>query len=390
MQKQHARPRVLFVTAYWPTPDSPSDAVYVREHAKAAQLVSEVRVIHLVRLAAEHGVVDVVQADDDDVPTVRVRYRRLPRPFSYAANWLGLLQAVRLLRRQGFEPQILHVHQLAAALPTLVLGRLLRIPVAYTEHWTIFLPENPHTLSAPMRLAARLALRRADVVLPVSHAWRQAAWALAPQANYRIVHNVVDETIFTPAGANGRSPGATLRLLTVSHLNEGAKGIDLLLRALAELSHERSVGLEIIGSGEGEAAYRKLAAELGISQLVRFAGTATKREIARRMHDADLLVLASRFENSPCTIIESLASGLPVVATDVGGVSELVDERWGVLAAPQSVSSLRAAIEQAAGRIESFDRPAMARAAVASFGQSAVAGELGEVYCALLADRGGS
>jgi glycosyltransferase involved in cell wall biosynthesis len=375
--------RVLFVTAYWPSDAEPYDGIFVYEHARAAATRADVRVVCLRRVSAAKGVVAAVERDDPDLPTIEVYYRRLPPPLSYGASLVGLVEAVRRLRNVGFRPDVVHAHQLVSVLPALVLGRILRVPVAYTEHWTIFMPENPFELSRVGRLAAAWALRRAEVVLPVSHAWARAARALAPSAHFRVVPNVVDETVFVRRDRYARR-GDELRLITVSHLNEGAKGIDVLLRAVAQLRNDgHDVCLEIIGKGDGEADYRALASGLGVAERVTFGPEAPKAWIAERMQAADLLVLASRFENSPCTIIEAFATGLPVVATAVGGVPELVDESSGVLARPGSVDSLVTSIEQAAARLDDFDRAAISRRATERYGRERIGRELEDVYCSL-------
>src|ERR671939_115753 len=80
----------------------------------------------------------------------------------------------------------------------------------------------------------------------------------------------------------------------------------------------------VVGDGPRRPEYEALAGELGVAERVRFAGLRPKADLAERMRAADLFVLASRFENNPCVVLEAMASGLPVVATRVGGVPELM------------------------------------------------------------------
>src|ERR671928_1822466 len=217
-----------------------------------------------------------------------------------------------------------------------------------------------------MARAARFALERADLVLPPSEAMRAALAAHAPRARLRVVPNVVDDELFRPAR---HEPSG--RLITAGLMGEnGAKGFDVLLRALAHLDGRAQ--LEIVGDGPRRAEYEALARELGVAGRVRFAGVRPKSELAERMRASDVFVLASRFENNPCVVLEAMASGLPVVATRVGGLPELVDERSGLLAEPRDPQSIAGRIAEALDRLDRFDREEIARRARERYGREAV------------------
>ena len=363
--------KVLFVTTNWPRPDLPIDGIFVREHARAAALQADVRVLHLDRSAGSTGLAETEPVAGEEPPTLRIRYRRFGKPVSFAAFVAGPLAAYRRLRREGFEPDVLHANSHLSALPALTLGRLCRKPVVYSEHWSAFLPDNPAELAGGMSALARLALHGADVVLPVSDAMRRALETAGSPKRTVVVPNAVDERLFHPDGE--REPGL---LLTAGMLGENeAKGVDYLLHALVLLD---SVRLEIVGDGPMRSAYERLAQELGIEERVEFRGLLPKPELAERMRRADLFVLASRFENNPCVVLEAMASGLPVVATRVGGLPELVDQTSGILTEPRApddiARGIRAAFE---GR---FDREAVAKQAVERWGRAAIGRQLAEIY----------
>jgi glycosyltransferase involved in cell wall biosynthesis len=369
--------KVLFLTTSYPRPDSPVDGVFVREHALAAARGADVRVVHLTRAPGQRGLFDVERADRDP-PAWRVRYRRFGRPVSVLAFLLGPLAAWRAFRRAGWEADVIHAHSFLAAVPALLLGAIHRRPVVYTEHWTVFLPENPGRLSPGMRLLARLALRRADVVLAVSRDLAEKLRRLAPRARLRVVPNAVDERRFWPApnppvGRDGA------RLVTAGLLDTGHKGIDVLLRALARLD-EPSLRLDVFGDGARRRDYEALARELGVEAAVAFRGLVAKDRLAEEMRGADLFVLASRYENNPCVALEALASGLPVVATRVGGLPEVVDDESGLLTAPGDPAGLAEAIQAALARLEDFDRGAIARRAHERFGREPIARALLAAY----------
>ncbi|HYZ77604.1 MAG TPA: glycosyltransferase [Gaiellaceae bacterium] len=355
--------KVLFLTTSYPSPESPVDGVFVREHARAAALAgADVRVVHLQRTPGRRGLYEAA-AEDDDPPLVRVRYRRFGRPLSYAAFLAGA-------RSVAGEPDVVHASSHLSALAALTL----RGPLVYSEHWSIFLPDNPARLPAPMAHAARFALERSQLVLAPSEAMAAALAAHAPRARIRVVPNVVDDELFRPAEHE-----PSHRLISAGLMGEnGAKGYDVLLEAMALV--DGAAHLELVGDGPRRAEYEALAHRLGLAKRVRFSGLRSKPELAERMRRADLFVLASRFENNPCVVLEAMASGLPVVATRVGGLPELVDERSGLIAEPRDPQSIAARIDEALDRLDAFDRQEIARRARERFGPAAVGKLLVEAY----------
>jgi glycosyltransferase involved in cell wall biosynthesis len=371
--------RVLFLTTSYPRPESPIDGIFVREHARAAAEVADVRVVHLLRAPAARGLVRLERIAGEEPPAWRVPYRRFGKPLAQLAFALGPLELARRFRRAGWTPDVIHAHSFLSALPALLLGRLLRRPVAYTEHWTIFLPENPGSLSPGMERLARVALTGADVVLPVSADLERALRRLAPRTPMRVVPNAVDDAFQPAAHADGRPT----RLLTVGLLDTPRKGVDVLLESLALMRGRERLRLDVVGEGELRPGYEALAERLGLGETVTFHALEPKPALAERMRRADLFVLASRYENNPCVVLEAMASGLPVVATRVGGIPELVDSTTGRLAEPLDPPSFAAALEDALGA--EFDRPAIAARAQEAFGRPAIARRLAEVYAELVA-----
>jgi glycosyltransferase involved in cell wall biosynthesis len=373
--------KVLFLTTNWPSESSPVNGVFVREHACALSGHAEVAAVYLERAPAARGAFDIVRLGDEP-PAWRVRYRRLARPLSYGAFLAGAATACRRLRGEGFEPDLVHAHSHLSALPALLLGRIHRKPVVYTEHWSIFLPENPNALSPPMRIATRGALRRADAVLPVSETLARALRGLEPGARIQVVPNAVDEELFRPGSS--RPADGKPSLLTAGLLDNDAKGVDLLLEALALLG--RDVRLGVAGDGARRRAYEEQARRLGLTG-VTFHGLLPKQQLAARMQEADLFVLGSRYENNPCVVLEALATGLPVVAPRVGGLPELVHDGNGLLAEPGDPAALARRIGEALHRLDRFDNAEIARRAREQYGHAAIGARLAGVYEDVLARR---
>lgn len=358
--------RVLVVPKWYPWPDRPVLGIFCREQALA--------------LAQSHDVVvlasDAVRSPDflafelsdatepEGLRTLRLRYRRPRfRPAAMGFQLAGMLAALARLRRQGWRPQIVHAHVYSAGLPALVLGALSRAPVVVSEHYTGF---QRGLITGYDRLTARLAFRGADLVAPVSRDLADRVRALAPGARVEVVGNVVDTGIFHPAEHSLPASGSSARLLTVAALTE-KKGHRFLLEAIASLRPRRPLELALVGDGELREALAAEARRLGVEDVIEFHGERPKEQVAEEMRSADLFVLPSLFENLPCVLIEAMASGLPSVATDVGGVAELLGPS-GLLCPAGDSRELAQAIDLALDALGTADPGSLAREAEERFG----------------------
>jgi glycosyltransferase involved in cell wall biosynthesis len=350
--------RVLILPKWYPWPDRPVFGLFTREQARAAALHNDVRVLAF-RPEPMRGIARIW--DDDDGVTRLVYRRPRVRAAAMATQLIGMERAIRAMR---WRPEIIHAHVFEAGFPAVLLARRFGCRVVVSEHFTAF--QRGLVQGMDLRLA-RFTFRLADLVCPVSEDLRAQLQVVEPRGRYRVVPNVVDTSIFHP----GPRVDGPLRLLNVAALAEKKRHADLI-DAVAGLD----AVLEIVGDGE---LRESLEARAGPN--VRFLGALPPSAVAERMRAADVFVLSSEFENLPVVLLEALASGLPIVATDVGGVSEIVDESVGALVPPRDVPALRRAISDVAAR--TFDRDALTARARERYGMEALARTWDSIYAAL-------
>lgn len=170
----------------------------------------------------------------------------------------------------------------------------------------------------------RFTMRRA-AVLALPSGFLQDVFGRHGMAG-RIVPNIVDLERFRPADPP-RQTGAAPHLLVARNL-EAIYGNDVALRAFALLArHYPQASLTLAGAGPERDALAAMACELGVADRVRFPGRLDRDEMAALYRDADLMLNASRVDNMPNAILEALASGVPVVTSDAGGISCMVRDR---------------------------------------------------------------
>ena len=184
-------------------------------------------------------------------------------------------------------------------------------------------------------------IRNSDIVICQSAKWRQFYGELIGdrQDRLRVIPNWIDIPDSLCDGAVERDCNAPVRLLFAGSL-ERSKGIYELLEAMSMLSEEDAV-LTVCGVGSEHDRICDNIETLGIESMVEMRGWVTGDDKAREFRNADICVLASFYEGYPNSLIEAMMYGVPVVATAVGSVPDIViDDKNGLLVAPGSASEL--------------------------------------------------
>jgi glycosyltransferase involved in cell wall biosynthesis len=232
----------------------------------------------------------------------------------------GLLWHLLRLPRSA----VVHLHVAQALVPEIVwlAGALRRRP--YVAHFhldvdasgrlgRLFTVYKRRVLGAVLRRAAHV------IVLSAEQAEFVAATYRVPRARLTILPNGVGAEFFAADRARPTADGAT-RLLFVGRLST-QKNVPRLLHAVAAV--RRPVELVLVGDGEDRALVEATIARLGLTN-VRLAGAARGGELVDWYRWADVFVLPSDKEGMPLVLLEAMAAGLPVVATDVPGIRDLV------------------------------------------------------------------
>jgi glycosyltransferase involved in cell wall biosynthesis len=229
---------------------------------------------------------------------------------------LGLAELIALCRRE--RPHVVHANSSKAAVLGLLAARLSGTPVrlftvnGWSFLWWSGLRGRLYLWGD--RVIGRLATR----VVCVSEVERReglAAGVCTPERTV-VIHNAIDVADVPRARHEGEMP----TILSVGRLAP-PKDFVILVRALAELG-QGSFRAWIVGDGPDRASLEAEVEQLGLGGAVQFLGA--RHDVPELMAQADLFVLSSRSEGLPLSIIEAMAAGLPVVASAVGGVPELV------------------------------------------------------------------
>ncbi|HUZ79299.1 MAG TPA: glycosyltransferase [Thermoplasmata archaeon] len=298
---------------------------------------------------------------------------------------------------KGLKADIVHLHYPPPLTSYFAVRALQRspVPICLTYHCDLYLPGpwGRVLTEAFQRIFLTRTLARVDRIIVHTRSYGMTSAVLRGRP-LEIIPSVVDLDRFRPGldASDIRRDFALegKRVLAFTGRLVPHKGVDVILRALAELPSD--VVLLAIGSGPRFAYLRRLAYRLGVPHRVRFLTEVSDVDLPRYLCAADLFVFPSqnRLEGFGLAVAEAMAVGLPVVTADMPGVREVIEPgKEGLLAEPLIASDLAARIR------EILDDDAMrARMAAAArkraeqrYGVETVTGQLLKLYAEVLADR---
>jgi teichuronic acid biosynthesis glycosyltransferase TuaC len=367
--------KILSLCCVYPNPSEPSLGLFVRSRLQHLGELADVKVIAPLaafdysRWRAVRSIRRSVPKDRTDGNLEVLQPAWFYPPLGGWLNPLFLFSRLRRLAvhlRRDFPFHIIDAHfgypdGIAAAL----LARCTRSPFSVTLRGN----ELMHARRKLRRAALGWALRRADAIIAVSESLRRFAISLgAEPEKVKTIPNGVESRIYFPRNrvqcrVKLGLPAGGRFVLSAGALIE-RKGHHRVMEALKSLAEEGCTACLLIAGGPGrEGSFVKelhqLPAKLNVQRRVRFFGEVSPERMAELMSAADVLCLASSREGWPNVVHEAMACGTPVVASNVGGVPEMIpSDHFGFVVPPGDPVALAAALRSALEN--SWDRAAIA------------------------------
>ena len=279
------------------------------------------------------------------IRSIRALFRLLPYLF---ALWraAGRVELFHVLANSGWAWYLI-------AVPAILIARARRVPVIVN-----YRGGNAEAFFAGANSWARKLLVSVDSLVVPSGFLKAVFQRLDCAA--RVIPNIVDLERFGPRAAP--NPGSAPHIVVTRNL-ERIYDLPTALRAFA-LVRKRfpNARMTVAGTGPELAALRALSASLGVADAVVFAGRIDRRDVPALYQAAHLMINPSVVDNMPNSVLEAFASNVPVVSTDVGGVSFIAEhDRTALLVPPGNPDAMAAAIERVLSEPGLSDR--LARAA---------------------------
>jgi glycosyltransferase involved in cell wall biosynthesis len=262
--------------------------------------------------------------------------------------WLKLYQIIKRER-----PSIIHSHGTKENIISKLLGPLLGIPVIPIYHCSYKRLEpngSPAGLKRKIYQTIYLdILERSTAHLSaknvaVSHSVKDNIRLFGiPEAKIRVIHSGIDMTDFEAREATSTRPNHKTKIVSIGRIDENKGVLDILQAAKILKVRNWNFEMYLVGNGPFLEVCKRLVGEYGLDNEIRFTGYL--KNIREVLLSSDIFLSASYSEGFPLNVLEAMASGLPIVATNVGGVKELVHHKQdGLLVARGSYDQLAEAL----------------------------------------------
>jgi glycosyltransferase involved in cell wall biosynthesis len=326
-------------------------------------------------------------SEENQVRVLRVYFRPVVSRLSLLAKLLTLLRfykanmkAVHSIRQ--FDPEIVHAHVLTRmGYIGWKVSKKFKIPLVISEHWSRYFPENRSYRKGIHHQVTKFVVKKSAGLILVSAILRNAMDALGVVSPHTfIIPNVV---VPEPMGhPENKIKTEKKTIIHVSCFEDKSKNITLFLKVIANLARRRQdfVCL-LVGEGPDFIRMQDLARDLGIlDSFVIFTGLKTGTEFYELMDRSDFLVLSSRYETFATVVVEALTCGIPVVATPVGVVPEIINESNGIILHGKDEDAMTSAIDRMLDQCRSYDKEAIMVGVENKFSKKDVGEQIVQVY----------
>jgi len=381
------RYKVLFLSSWYPNRIDPLLGNFVQRHAEAVSEFADVASLYVCsdqNVTAKKFEIEIKK--NGNIFSVNIYYKKIINKFpiisqlqkffrNRKAHKIGFAE---ILKHFSNKPDIVHLN---VAFPAGLFARWLkkkyRLPYIITEHSTLY-----HlSMTVKENYFTKKICGGADLICPVSDDLKRVMEIKGFGKQFEVVPNVVNTDLFRLSENKNQKK----KIIHISTLKEWQKNSSGMLRVIKKLSETRSdFEFHIISDGDLSLA-TKISKEYDLlNKTIFIYPTQTLEKVAEILRASDLFLLFSNFENLPCVIIEALASGIPVVSTDVGGIPELINEKNGMLVKPNDEVALFEKLNEMLDKHNSFNKEELRKFAVENFSYHAVGEKFSDIYSRIL------
>ena len=379
--------RIFFISSWWPTDVHPTHGNFVQKHAR---LIGKNHEIYVIAVQEDQnlkaGQLKLATQITASYCAFVVYYGTFLRRFiflNYIFRAIAYCHGLRSARKSSvYPPDLIHGNILIdGGIVAAFLGMLYSVPFVIAEHAS-------HWNTSPPKSGLKFALakwagRKAAFILPVSsNLGQNMAHKHFITGRYYQVSNVVDDSLFYFVPSTYHQ-NQMLQLIHVSNFDRRFKNLPGLLRAYAKVKRDFPQRFHLTIAGDGD--FNQLGCWIRESGLdfndLTVSGPHSEEEIAALMQGSHALILFSDIENQPVVLLEAQCCGLPCIASNVGGVEDIVVQgKTGFLVERGDEIQLIEAMLKMHRYYSEFNKQFISKRAKRLYGKAAVMSQLEYVY----------
>lgn len=382
---------ILYLSRWYPNRYDPMPGLFIQRHAEAANLYNNIAVVYV------HAVDDnldkkfeIIKEIINDVLTVKVYYKSVKTQIPllkqickiirfYRANFIG----IKSLKPEFEKFDLVHVH---------ILTRLGVIALFYkwfkktnyiiSEHWSRYLPATENFNGIIRKMLSRIVTNNASAVTTVTENLANAMKNhKLDNKNYIVLANVLSP-VFLNYNVESTDNKGVANIVHVSCFEDKSKNVSGILRVIKNITKERNdVHFTLVGDGMDFVNMKDYASKLEIdSDKLKFTGLLEGEALVNEMSNSSALLIFSNYENFPVVINESMSLGVPVISTNVGGISEYLNTSNGILITAGDEYELKKELNLFLDGKYVFDSEKIKQKAIHDFSMKNVGNQLNKIY----------
>lgn len=369
---------ILFLCSWFPSRVRPTSGDFVLRHAEAVSRIHKVTVAHVITDATLQHKLELKIDYHLGIKVILVYVKKSKNPLRKIQYFL---EAFSLVFKEVGKFDLTHLNvTYPKGIVALYLKFFKNIPYLITEHWTGYLDDRKNKISNTRLFITKIIVKNASLICPVNQTLEKSMINKGISGKYLTVSNVVDDSFFE--GELNPKVNKRFTLTHISHMGDEHKNVSGIIKTIARLNNQIS-NLHFNLIGENSEQFRVLLEELRINSF-DIIDQIPNKEIGEYLRNSNVFVLFSNYENQPCVILESFASGTPVISTNVGGISEHFPADFGYLIPPNNMNALKRHILKIYHSELNFDSNTMRAYAYKNFSYSAIAKKYSDLYFEIL------
>ena len=359
---------VLYLPSWYPCDLDSFTGDFIQRHALALSLFMPVHVVFIVR-DKNKSLTKSIRIEEKTTGnlTETIIYYASP---NYKVGFIERLVSIRKYNsaykrffskwiRNNGKPSAVHVHvPYKAGLIALWLKKKYKLNYLVTEHWTGYdktTTDNFFSRPPSFRYITKKILNNSKNVICVSEDLAFKLSSITPAIKTKVIPNTVNEKLFYFE----QKAQQCFKFIHYISVWRGQKNTEGLIKVLSELYKKRQ-DWECIMYGPVQPELAELVIALQLEKHIKFTGEISYKKVGEIVRSASALISFSNYENQPCSVLEALCCGVPVIATKVGGIPEIINSQNGILIERKNELQLFHAIEMIMEEYNKYNQQAIA------------------------------